>query len=60
MSKAATRQKTETKTAKASSNGRSKTSSKNSEELKKHITDTVDSKEAHAEYLKRKKSQLSQ
>jgi pyruvate dehydrogenase E1 component alpha subunit len=58
LSKAATSQKTETKTAKTSSNGRSKNASKNSEELKKHVTDTVDAKQSHDEYLKRKKSQL--
>ncbi len=59
LSKAATSRKTETKAAKASTNGRSKTTSKNSEELKKHVTDTVDAKQAHTEYIKRKKSQLS-
>lgn len=58
LSKTATRREKETKTTKPSGNGRSKNASKNSEELKKHITDTVDSKQAHTEYLKRKKSQL--
>lgn len=58
MSKTATRQEKETKTTKPSGNGRSKNASKNSEELKKHVTDTVNAKEAHTEYNKRKKSQL--
>jgi pyruvate dehydrogenase E1 component alpha subunit len=57
LAKTATSRKEESKTAKTSSNGRSKTTSKNSEELKKHITDTVNDKEAHTEYVTRKKSQ---
>jgi pyruvate dehydrogenase E1 component alpha subunit len=58
LSKTATRREKETKTTKPSANGRSKNASKNSEELKKHVTDTVDAKQAHTEYNKRKKSQL--
>jgi pyruvate dehydrogenase E1 component alpha subunit len=58
LSKTATRQEKETKTVKPSGNGRSKNASKNSEELKKYVTDTVDAKQAHTEYNKRKKSQL--
>lgn len=64
LSKAATSRKEDSKTTKASANSngsgsRSKTASKNSEELKKHVTDTVDAKQAHAEFQKRKKSQQS-
>jgi pyruvate dehydrogenase E1 component alpha subunit len=57
LPKTATSRKEETKTGGASTNGRSKNASKNSEALKKHVTDTVDAKQAHSEYLKRKKSQ---
>lgn len=57
LSKTATRQKTENKTAKTSGNGTSQTASKKS--APKKITDTVDRKEAQAEYNKRKKSQQS-
>jgi pyruvate dehydrogenase E1 component alpha subunit len=57
LSKTATRQKTETKTAKTSGNGTSQTASKKS--APKEIADTVNRKEAQAEYNKRKKSQQS-
>lgn len=57
LSKTATRQKTENKTAKTSGNGTGKTASKKS--AQKEITDTVNRKEAQAEYNKRKKSQQS-
>ena len=57
MPKTATRQKEENKSEKASRNGSSKTASKKSEEPETGVTDTVDPKQAHAEYVKRKKSQ---
>jgi pyruvate dehydrogenase E1 component alpha subunit len=57
LSKTATRQKTETKTAKTSGNGTSQAASKKS--APREITDTVNLKEAQAEYNKRKKSQQS-
>ena len=55
MSKTATRQKTETKTAKTAGNGNSHPASKGSG--KPEITDEFNLKEAQAEYNKRKKSQ---
>jgi pyruvate dehydrogenase E1 component alpha subunit len=55
LSKTATRQKTENKTAKTSGNGTAPKASKKS--AQKEITDTVNRKEAQAEYNKRKKSQ---
>ncbi|HEX8367792.1 MAG TPA: pyruvate dehydrogenase (acetyl-transferring) E1 component subunit alpha [Pyrinomonadaceae bacterium] len=57
MPKTATRQKEETKTEKTSRNGSRKTAAKKSEALETAVTDTVDAKQAHAEYVKRKKSQ---
>jgi pyruvate dehydrogenase E1 component alpha subunit len=61
LPKTAVRQKEESKTARTSGNGsNSKTTSKNSGELVKHVTDTVDPKQAHDEYVKRRKSQLAQ
>jgi pyruvate dehydrogenase E1 component alpha subunit len=57
LPKTATRQKEETKTEKTSRNGSRKTAAKKSEALETAVTDTVDAKQAHAEYVKRKKSQ---
>jgi hypothetical protein len=60
---ATTRQKTETKNVPTPGNdgsngaGGNKTTSKNSPEMDKHVTDEIDVKQAHAEYLKRKKTQ---
>jgi pyruvate dehydrogenase E1 component alpha subunit len=60
--KTATRQKKAGKTPKpddGSTNGTaSKTTSKNSDQLAAAVTDTVDAKEAHAEYIDRKQNQL--
>ncbi|HLM02208.1 MAG TPA: pyruvate dehydrogenase (acetyl-transferring) E1 component subunit alpha [Pyrinomonadaceae bacterium] len=60
MPKTAARQKEETKTAKTSRNGSGNTpATKSRAELENGITDTIDPKQAHAEYLKRRKSQLA-
>jgi pyruvate dehydrogenase E1 component alpha subunit len=45
------------KTARTSNNGSNKTTSKNSDEMNKAVTDVLDVEEAHKEFLKRKKSQ---
>ncbi len=59
MPKTATRQtKTVEKPDTVSSNGSSKTASKASPKLKASVTDTVNRKEAQAEYKERKKHQL--
>lgn len=57
--KTATRQKTETKKPKTSTNGHNKTASPKSDELNKVVTDTVDLSEAKAEFQKRRKSQIA-
>ena len=57
MPKTAARQTEETKTGKTSRNGSSKTAAKKPEEPEIGVTDTVDPKQAHAEYVKRRKSQ---
>jgi pyruvate dehydrogenase E1 component alpha subunit len=58
LPKTAARQKEETRTAKVSTNGSNKTTSKRSADFDKHVTDTIDVRQAHAEFIKRKKSQL--
>ena len=63
LPRTATSRKEETKTERTSRNGSgaatsSKIASQNSAELENLVTDTIDPKQAHAEYLKRKKSQL--
>ena len=57
MPKTATRQKTATEADKISGNGSNKTAAQKAED-KNQLTDTVDVKEAQAEYNKRKKTQL--
>ncbi|MEO6589325.1 MAG: thiamine pyrophosphate-dependent enzyme, partial [Pyrinomonadaceae bacterium] len=57
--KTATRQTTETKKSKVSTNGHNKTASPKSDELKKAATDEVDLSEAKAEFQKRRKSQIA-
>lgn len=60
MPKTATRQtKTVEKPGSTASNGANKIASKNSAEIKSEVTDSVDRKEARAEYKERKKSQLA-
>ena len=57
MAKTATRQKQTTETNKSSGNGSNKTAAKKADDAHQ-LTDTVDVKEAQAEYNKRKKTQL--
>ena len=57
MPKTATRRKEETKTEKTSRNGSNNTAAEKSAGLENGITDTIDPKQAHAEYVKRRKSQ---
>lgn len=60
MPKTAARRKEETKTGKTSRNGSGNTPApKSRAELENGITDTIDPKQAHAEYVKRRKSQLA-
>jgi pyruvate dehydrogenase E1 component alpha subunit len=59
LPKTATRQKEETKPEKTSRNGSNNTAAKKSAEPENGITDTIDPKQSHAEYLKRRKSQLA-
>jgi pyruvate dehydrogenase E1 component alpha subunit len=59
LPKAATRQKAKTKTTeKNSTNGSNKATAPKTGEAAGQLTDFVDVKQAHAEYIKRKKSQL--
>lgn len=59
MSRTAASRREINKTARASSNGSNKTTSKNSDEMNKAVTDVLDVDEAKKEYLKRKKTQLA-
>ncbi|HEX8737589.1 MAG TPA: pyruvate dehydrogenase (acetyl-transferring) E1 component subunit alpha [Pyrinomonadaceae bacterium] len=59
MPKTAARQKEETKNGKTARNGSNNAATKRKAELENGITDTIDPKQAHTEYVKRRKSQLA-
>jgi pyruvate dehydrogenase E1 component alpha subunit len=59
LPKTATRQKTETKQSKVSTNGKNETASKTTPTAESDVTDFYDVKEAQAEYNKRRKSQIA-
>jgi pyruvate dehydrogenase E1 component subunit alpha len=59
LPKTAARQTEETKNGKTARNGGNNAATKRKAELENGITDTVDPKQAHTEYVKRRKSQLA-